>query len=42
MTKQARRIWFGVAILALIGLAAAANFMGSGIAVTVRQMHGQP
>ena len=42
MTKRSRRIWFGVAIVALIGLAAIVNFMGDGIAVTVRSLHGQP
>lgn len=42
MTKRSRRIWFGVAIVALIGLAVIANTLGSGIAVTVRQMHGHP
>ena len=42
MTKRSRRIWFGVAIVALIGLAAIASFMGDGIAVTMRHLHGRP
>ena len=42
MTKRSRRIWFGVAIVALIGLAVIANFMGDGIVVTMRQLHGRP
>ena len=42
MTKRSRRIWFGVAIVALIGLAAIANYMGDGIVVTLRELHGHP
>jgi hypothetical protein len=42
MTRRSRRIWLGVTIIALIGIAAIANFMGDGIAVTVRRMHGHP
>jgi hypothetical protein len=42
MSQRSRRIWFGVAIVALIGLAALVNFMGDGIVVTMKQMHGHP
>ena len=40
MTKRSRRIWFGVVIVALLALAAIANFAGSGLTDTVRQLHG--
>jgi hypothetical protein len=40
MTKRSRRIWFGAAIIGLIAIAAIVNYMGDGIAVTVRELHG--
>ena len=40
MTKRARRIWFGVAIIGLIGIAAIVNSMGDGLVVTLRELHG--
>ena len=39
MRKQ-RRIWFAVAIVALIALAAGAHFLGGGMADLGRQIHG--
>jgi hypothetical protein len=42
MTKRSRRIWFAVTIIALIGVAVIANFMGDGIVVTLRELHGHP
>ena len=42
MTKRSRRIWIGVTIIALIGIATIVNYMGDGIAVTVRTLHGHP
>ena len=42
MTKRSRRVWFGVTIIALIALAVIANFMGDGIVVTLRELHGHP
>ncbi len=42
MTKRSRRIWLAVTVVALIAIAVIVNMMGDGIAVTVRQLHGQP
>ncbi len=42
MTKRSRRVWFGVVIVALLALAAIANFAGSGLTATVRKIHGHP
>lgn len=42
MPQRRRRIWIAVTIIALIGIATIVNYMGDGIAVTMRGLHGQP
>ena len=40
MSRRSRRMWFGVAIIALVAIAAIVNYMGDGIVVTMRELHG--
>ena len=40
MARRSRRMWLGVAIAVLVGVAIAAHFLGGGLADTMRQMHG--
>ena len=42
MTMRSRRIWIVATIVALVGVATFINFMGDGITVTLRSLHGQP
>ena len=42
MTRRSRRLWIVATVVALLGIATIINFMGDGITVTLRSLHGQP
>ena len=41
MARRSRKMWFGVAIALLVGVAIIAHLAGGGLADTMRQLHGR-